>query len=95
MAILEEISELLQKGKRKDVARLCQQAIEEGIPAKDILDKGLLAGMNVMGFVFYGENIYENRYYGRKYYKKYGYSYDHRRENAVKAASTDRSQKHD
>ena len=54
-----------------------------------------LAGMNVMGFVFYGENIYENRYYGRKYYKKYGYSYDHRRENAVKAASTDRSQKHD
>ena len=30
-----------------------------------------LAGMNVMGFVFYGEKIHQEGYYYRKYYKKY------------------------
>ena len=29
--VLEKISEMLQKGKRKDVAKLCQQAIDEGL----------------------------------------------------------------
>lgn len=52
MDILEQISELLQKGKAKDVTALCEQALQEGIPAKDILEKGLLAGMNVIGEKF-------------------------------------------
>ena len=33
-----------------------------------------LTGMNVLGFVFYGENINQGSYYSKKYYKK-GYYY--------------------
>ena len=58
MSLLDEISEMLQKGKRKDVAKLCQQAIDEGIPAKDILDKGLLAGMSIIGVKFKANEIF-------------------------------------
>ena len=50
--VLSQISEMLQKGKRKDVTRLCQQAIDEGLDANDILTKGLLAGMDVVGARF-------------------------------------------
>ena len=42
MSILNEISENLQKGKAKVVKELVQQAIDEGIPAKQILEEGLL-----------------------------------------------------
>ena len=44
MAILQEISELLQKGSAKKVKALVEQALEEGVAAQDILDNGLLAG---------------------------------------------------
>lgn len=36
-----------------------------------------MAGMNVMGFVFYGENIKEPGYYNRKYYNKYYSKYEY------------------
>lgn len=52
MVQMNEISELLQKGKAKDVVTLVQQAIEEGIPAETILKEGLLAGMEVVGQKF-------------------------------------------
>ena len=52
MTQMNEISELLQKGKAKDVVTLVQQAIEEGIPAETILKEGLLAGMEVVGQKF-------------------------------------------
>ena len=35
-----------------------------------------MAGMNVMGFVFYGEKIDQSNYYGKKYYKNYNYVSD-------------------
>lgn len=41
-----------------------------------------LAGMNVMGFVFYGENIKEAGYYNRRYYNKYYSKYEYRRNPA-------------
>ena len=53
MGILEDISQLLQKGKSKKVKELVQQAIDEGIDAKVILDEGLLAGMNAVGDQFH------------------------------------------
>ena len=56
--ILEKISQMLQKGKRKDVAKLCQQAIDEGIEANDVLTKGLLAGMDVIGTKFKANEIF-------------------------------------
>lgn len=49
MSILNDISENLQRGKAKVVKELVQQAIDEGISAKEILEDGLLAGMSVVG----------------------------------------------
>lgn len=58
MAILDDISAMLQKGKRKDVTALCEQAIAEGIPAEQILNDGLLAGMNIIGAKFKANEIF-------------------------------------
>ncbi|MDR3645403.1 MAG: corrinoid protein [Clostridia bacterium] len=58
MSILEEISENLQKGKAKVVAQLVQQAIDEKIAAKDILEQGLLSGMNIIGVKFKNNEVY-------------------------------------
>ena len=58
MSILNEISEKLQAGKRKDVAQLCQQAIDEGIEAEVILKEGLLPGMDVVGTKFKANEIF-------------------------------------
>jgi 5-methyltetrahydrofolate--homocysteine methyltransferase len=52
VVVLEEISSLLQKGKSKDIVLAVQKALDEGIPAQDILDKSLIAGMNVIGGKF-------------------------------------------
>jgi 5-methyltetrahydrofolate--homocysteine methyltransferase len=51
-AVLEEISSLLQKGKSKDIVLAVQKALDEGVSAQDILDKSLIAGMNVIGGKF-------------------------------------------
>ena len=56
--VLEKISEMLQKGKRKDVAKLCQQAIDEGMDANTVLTRGLLAGMDVVGAKFKANEIF-------------------------------------
>ena len=58
MAILEEISEKLQKGRAKEIKELVPQALDEGVPAKDILEKGLLAGMSVIGEKFKNNEVY-------------------------------------
>ena len=58
MAIIEEISELLQKGRVKNVKALVQQAVDEGYDPKVILNDGLLAGMAVVGGRFKGEEIF-------------------------------------
>lgn len=55
---LQQISERLQAGRANDVAQLVQQAIEEGVPAKRILDEGLLAGMRVIGERFKNNEIF-------------------------------------
>ena len=52
MAILDDISAFLQKGRAKDVKELVQQAIDQGIDAKTILEEGLLSGMNIIGTKF-------------------------------------------
>ena len=56
--MLTQISEQLQKGKAKIVKELVQQAIEAGIPAQDILEKGLLDGMGVIGERFRKNEIF-------------------------------------
>ena len=58
MKILEEISANLQKGKAKIVKELVQQAIDENIPAKQILEEGLLSGMDVIGEKFKNNEVF-------------------------------------
>ena len=38
-----------------------------------------MTGMEVLGFVFYGENVNQGGYYNRRYYKSYYHKYDYRR----------------
>ena len=55
---LNEISVQLQAGKAKIVKTLVQQAIDEGIPAQEILEKGLLDGMNIIGEKFKKNEVF-------------------------------------
>jgi len=50
--VLQEISAQLQAGKARAVKTLVQQALDEGIPATEILEKGLLDGMSIIGQQF-------------------------------------------
>ena len=58
MSILTEISEAMQKGRAKLIKTLVPQALEEGIPAQEILQDGLLAGMDVVGRRFKANEIF-------------------------------------
>ena len=58
MSIINEISENLQKGKAKIVKELVEKAVAEGVPAVEILDLGLLDGMNIIGEKFKNNEIY-------------------------------------
>lgn len=58
MSILNEISENLQMGNAKEVKELVQQAVDEGISAKDILQQGLLHGMSVIGGKFRNNEVF-------------------------------------
>ena len=49
MTIIEEISQAIQTGKMKIIKELVPQAIEQGHTAQDILNNGLLHGMNIVG----------------------------------------------
>ncbi|MFC1554297.1 corrinoid protein [candidate division KSB1 bacterium] len=58
MNILQEISDNLQKGNDEKVFELTNNAIAEGLPAKTILDDGLIAGMNIIGEQFGRHEIF-------------------------------------
>ena len=58
MNIVQELSEQLQQGNPKNVAELTQQAINAKINIKTILDKGLIAGMTVVGEKFKAHEIF-------------------------------------
>jgi len=58
MNILEEISTLLQQGRIPKVKELVNQALEDGIEPKKILDEGLLSGMNVVGEKFKNNQVF-------------------------------------
>lgn len=52
MELFNEISVMLQQGRAKNVKELVQQALDQGIPAIEILEKGLIQGMNIIGEKF-------------------------------------------
>ena len=57
-AMIEEISQFLQKGRAKNVKQLVEQALEEGIDPKEILNDGLLSGMMVIGGKFKRNEVF-------------------------------------
>lgn len=58
MADLKGIAEALIAGDAARVKELVQQAVDEGLPPKKILDEGLIAGMEVVGVKFKNCEIY-------------------------------------
>ena len=58
MSTLNEISELLQKGKAPEVKENVQKALDEGIEAKSILEEGLMPGMAIIGDKFKKNEVY-------------------------------------
>jgi len=58
MSVLNEMSEMLQKGKTKETADLVQKALDEGMEAQDILDNGLMPGMDIIGERFKNNDIF-------------------------------------
>ena len=58
MARFEEISALLQRGKAKDLAALVTEELAAGVNPKDILNKGLIAGMGIVGTKFKNNEIF-------------------------------------
>lgn len=58
MSILNDISEQMQIGKAKEVERLVREALEQGVAPAEILNKGLLSGMDVVGEKFKNNDIY-------------------------------------
>jgi len=58
MSLLADISTALQNGKAKIVKELVGQALEEGLNAKEILQEGLLPGMDIIADKFKNNEVY-------------------------------------
>lgn len=58
MELLEQISEFLIQGEEKKVSALTSQAIEQQVAPKEILDQGLIAGMEVVGEKFRKHEVF-------------------------------------
>jgi 5-methyltetrahydrofolate--homocysteine methyltransferase len=58
MEILNQISDALQTGDDEKTAELTKSAIDNKIAPKEILDGGLIAGMNVIGEKFKNHEIF-------------------------------------
>ena len=58
MSIYTDISENLQRGRARQVKALVEQAVGEGLPASEILNEGLLDGMNAIGDKFKKNEVY-------------------------------------
>jgi len=56
--IVHEISELLQQGKVPKVKELVQKALDEGVAPQDILNNGLLGGLDIIGGKFKRNEVF-------------------------------------
>lgn len=56
--LLEEISTYLQRGRAPKVKELIQQALEEGLEPKVILEEGLLSAMSIVGDKFKRNEVF-------------------------------------
>jgi len=53
-----EISDLLQRGKAKDIVVAVEKALSAGAPPADILEKGLISGMGIIGGKFKNGEVF-------------------------------------
>jgi len=58
MGILDEISSWLQQGRAPKVKECVQQALDAGLSASEILENGLLDGMNIIGQKFKDNEVF-------------------------------------
>ncbi len=58
MEILTNIAEQLRQGEDEKVGELTREAVAQGLPPREILDNGLIAGMNVVGERFRAHEIF-------------------------------------
>lgn len=58
MIDLNTLSEAMQKGKAKEVRVLVQEAIDAGVPVQQILNEGLLSGMDIVGVKFKNNEVF-------------------------------------
>jgi len=56
--VFNEISDLLQKGKAKDIVVSVQKALDEGAAPGDILENALMEGMNIVGGKFKRNEVF-------------------------------------
>lgn len=56
--IIQEISDFLQKGRAKNVKKLVEEALEQGLDPKAILNEGLLDGMMIVGDKFKRNEVF-------------------------------------
>ena len=58
MADLQAIAEAVISGDRDTVSTLVQEAVNEGTAPEDVINEGLIAGMNVVGVKFKANEFY-------------------------------------
>ena len=58
MTMLEDISSAVQRGKRKEVKPLVQQALDEGMDPAVILNEGLVPAMDIIGEKFSAGEVF-------------------------------------
>ncbi len=58
MVDLDKVSESLQRGDAEKVEELVKQALEENLLPKDILENGLIKGMDIIGAKFKKNEVY-------------------------------------
>jgi len=56
--ILQDIKDALMRGDRDAAASYTRHAMNEGLPIKDILEKGLIAGMEIIGNKFKANEMF-------------------------------------
>jgi 5-methyltetrahydrofolate--homocysteine methyltransferase len=58
MADLKALADAIIKADQDTAVKITKSALDEGIPAKTILDKGLIAGMSIVGARFKKNEVY-------------------------------------
>ena len=58
MDILQQIAENMRKGNSAKISLLIKKALEKHTSPQDIIDKGLIVGMNEISYLFKRNEIY-------------------------------------